>query len=257
MTSVEGCDSKLVMEGNRVDGNASALVEMPQLSFDPPPPSSTATHGTFKAIGVTATDGATIRYTLDGSRPSEGSPVLPANGIELPFPGPVLAVNLRAFKTGMTASVTNGAVVELDFSLARAGPGAGGVGPNGARVGALGGNFESVQLHGGANASCAGWAVDTLLPGGGVGPVTVVLSVDHAPVAAVLAVGPRPDLPAAGVAPNAAHGFIVQLPAEAARTLQSAGRHVLEAKAVGTPSTEFPRPLPEKAQIFVCDGKLC
>ena len=255
---VPGCASDLVMSGNRVDGNASALVAMPQLSFDPPPPTSTATQGTFKAIGVTATPGATIRYTLDGSRPTAASPVLPSDaGLALPFPGPVVAVNLRAFKTGMTPSVTNGAVVELNYGLGRSAPGHGDAGPNGARVGALGGNLDGVELHGGSNASCSGWAVDTLLPGGGTGPVTVVLSVDHAPVASVLALADRPDLPKAGVAPNAAHGFVVQLPAAAARALQGAGRHVLGAKVVGSPSSEFPRFLPEKHQIFVCDGKLC
>ena len=121
----------------------------------------------------------------------------------------------------------------------------------------LGGKLEVVQLHGGASASCTGWAVDTLLPGGGVGPVTILLSVDAAPVASVLATVDRPDLPKAGVAPNAAHGFSVALPAAAARALQGPGRHVLTAKAIGSPSCSFPRPLPETSQLCVCDGKLC
>ena len=50
----------------------------------------------YNVIGVTDTAGATIRYTLDGSRPSQTSPVLdPEAGIDLPWPGPALVVNMR------------------------------------------------------------------------------------------------------------------------------------------------------------------
>lgn len=52
--------------------------------------------GVYNVIGVTDTAGATIRYTLDGSRPSETSPILdPVAGIDLPWPGPALVVNMR------------------------------------------------------------------------------------------------------------------------------------------------------------------
>ena len=52
--------------------------------------------GVYNVIGVTDTADATIRYTLDGSRPSETSPKLdPEAGIDLPWPGPALVVNMR------------------------------------------------------------------------------------------------------------------------------------------------------------------
>ena len=56
--------------------------------------------GVYNVIGVTDTAGATIRYTLDGSRPNETSPVLdPEGGINLAWPGPALVVNMRCGKS--------------------------------------------------------------------------------------------------------------------------------------------------------------
>jgi hypothetical protein len=55
------------------------------------------------------------RYTLDGSRPTESSPIMPASGVPLPWPGPVLAINFRGFKQGYRPSVTNGVVLELNY----------------------------------------------------------------------------------------------------------------------------------------------
>jgi hypothetical protein len=68
----------------------------------------------------------------------------------------------------------------------------------------------------------------------------------------------RPDLPVAKVAPNPEHGFNVTLPAAFQRTLLSSGRHIVEARAIGSPSTgAIATPIPERSMFVVCDGKLC
>ena len=59
------------------------------------------------------------------------------------------------------------------------------------------------------------------------------------------------------VAPNAAHGFTVDLPHTAAATLLGKGRHLLEARVLGSPATAIPTLLPEGSAIWVCDGRLC
>ena len=118
---------------------------MPQLSFNPPSPADKATSGVFNMIAVTTTPGATIRYTLDGSRPTESSAPMPDKGLNLHWPGPAVNVNVRAFKQGFVASVTNGALVELNYGLGRMAPGAGAVGPGGHAVGFLNGNQPLTQ----------------------------------------------------------------------------------------------------------------
>ena len=60
-----------------------------------------------------------MRLLQDGSRPTEVSPIVPKHGVLLAWPGPAVVVNMRAFRDGWTASVTNGAVVELDYILGR------------------------------------------------------------------------------------------------------------------------------------------
>ena len=67
-----------------------------------------------------------------------------------------------------------------------------------------------------------GWAVDPLLPGGGVPAVTVAFTIDGAPASpplTVVANQPRPDLVRAGLAPNPDHGFVLVLPAAVARSV--------------------------------------
>ena len=85
-----------------------------------------------------------------------------------------------------------------------------------------------------------GWCVDGALPGRGLRPVSVEVSVDALPVAAALADVARADLVPAGVAPNPEHGFTVVLPAKAAAALRGAGRHAVGVQAVGTPGTATP-----------------
>ena len=232
--------------------HAVRLVEMPQLSLNPPPPTTTATSGTLKTLAVTATAGATIRYTLDASRPTEANPIFPTSGLELPWPGPAINVNVRAFKAGMTPSITNGALLELNYILGRQATG-GPYGPGGAAVGALGGTIDSFDL---ATRRLRGWAVDSALAGRGVAPVTVAISVDGVPVASALANEPRPDLISAGVAPNADHGFTVVLAEAAAAPLLRAGRHVLSVRVIGSPSTVVPSRLPERSQV-TCASAVC
>ena len=77
---VPDCDANLTVANNSVDAGA-APVEMPQVNVLPPPPTSTATSGEVTVVGVTKTEGATLRYTLDGSRPTAAAAVLPADGI--------------------------------------------------------------------------------------------------------------------------------------------------------------------------------
>ena len=120
----KGCDSDLNQTGNRVVAYEDAsdiggMVAMPQLSYNPPPPTDTATHGTWNIVAVTKTKDAIVRYTLDGSRPSAKSDIMPASGISLPWPGPAMQVNVKAFRDGMNPSISNGALVELNYGFGR------------------------------------------------------------------------------------------------------------------------------------------
>ena len=180
--------------------------------------------------------------------------------MQLPWPGPALVLNMRAFLAGSLPSVTNGVVLELQYGLGRQAPapmlGASGVfdmlalgGGNGSSSSGGGATSTSTTGDGGGRggggpptASVRGWTVDAALPGRGRPPVAVQVSVDSQPVAAALALDARPDLVPAGVAPNAQHGFTVELPAAAAAALAAKGRHTVDVHMVGTPSSEQPWP---------------
>ena len=251
--AVKDCDADLKKIDNVIDGQKQ-MVEMPQLSFNPPPPTLNATRGSFNIIAVTDTPGASLHFTLDGSRPTEESKVMPKDGINLPWPGPATHVNVRAFKSGMLSSITNGALVPLNYGLGRMAPGAGKVGPAGHAVGALNGRLDAVTVGPSGVVTVSGWAVDTLGKGAGTAPVTVLVSVDYTPIAASLAVGYRPDLPKAGVAPDAYHGFAIELPENASKQLLSPGKHIVIVKAIGTPSTTIPLMLPGASSRRCVDG---
>lgn len=128
-----GCDDNITQVGTEVydyhTSGSEILVEMPQVSFNPPAPTDTATSGTFNVLAVTSTKGAVIRYTLDGSRPTASSNVMPAKGLEIPWPGPAVNVNVKGFKAGMKPSMTNGVLVETNYVLGRMAPNAGVLGP--------------------------------------------------------------------------------------------------------------------------------
>jgi len=256
-----GCDGDLKQDGNAIelynpDPIANIQVEMPQLSFNPPAPDDNATSGLFNVIGVTRTVNATLRYTLDGSRPTLNSPVIPQAGLNLPWPGPVVNVNLRGFKPGLLPSITNGVLVELNYIFGREAPDAGDLGPGGHPVGQLIGNLDGIRVTDVGAAIVTGWAVDTSLPRSGHGPVTVLFSIDDVPVAATLANEIRTDLVRAGVAPNPNHGFTFTLPEASSKVLLGPGAHRLSAKAIGTPGSPFPMPLTEK-WVFTCVGGKC
>lgn len=106
--AVKGCGSNMTISGNS-NSTADAVVAQPQISFSPPSPTSTAATVLVPVLAATETPNATLRYTLDGSRPTPTSPVLPAAGIVLAWPGPNLVVNVRGFCPGMAPSITNGA----------------------------------------------------------------------------------------------------------------------------------------------------
>ena len=160
---------------------------------------------------------------------------------------------MRAFKDGYVPSVTNGAIMELNYGLGRESPQESRTPFN---TGSLRGKADAIHL-GTDNVNVSGWAVDPLLPQGGKSPITIVISVDGVAAVSVLANHPRHDLVAAGVATNPEHGFSTVLPAQAAHTLLSEGRHVLAAMAIGGPNCPTPTGLPQGYEIAVCDGKLC
>ena len=229
------------------------MVQMPQLSLNPPSPDSTDTSGKYNVIGVSKTKGAVVRYTLDGSRPTQDSPVLLAKGIDLQWPGPAVQINLRAFKSGMIPSITNGALLELNYVLGREasdsperGPGAG------TKYFGIGSSLDGVNVIDESSIRLNGWVVDRLNQGFGIEPVVLKLSVDFAIVQVVIANQPRPDLVVAGtflslslshtssnkkqhtgVAPDPNHGFDITLKSQ---DLLSSGRHVLEIESIGSKS---------------------
>ena len=229
--AVPGCSDGFRKEDNLVNGSLQAVAE-PQLTFNPPPPTSKAYNVTVPLLAVCDTPHAVVRYTVDGSRPTESSPVLPTKGLMLDFPGPAIAVNVRAFPPPTTApgtyddddtasqtpsvswlpSITNGVVVERYVYLPR--------GISGGSRGALRSALEAAPSTPTPTPtptssvssrspvlSVNGWVVDTALPGGGLAPVTVRIDVDGVTVSTVVANASRPDLVKAKIAPNAAHGF--------------------------------------------------
>lgn len=228
------------------------MVESPQVSIDPPPPTSTALSGVMPVVAVSKTDGATLRYTLDGSRPTEQSPPVPAGGIPMAWPAASRPINVRGFKEGLRPSVTNGLIFELDYGMGRKAPGPGGHPGRGAASGVL----DGISSNGSSEAVVRGWAVDTALARGGWLPVVVSVHLDGEPVAAALANEPRPDLPKAKVAPNAEHGFTVRLSADASARLASSGKHAVSVNVIGSPSTEQPWRLPG-SPMCLCDGAAC
>ena len=100
-------------EGNLIDSTepSAQVVEEPRLNVPP----SLSTAAVLPVTAQSLTPGVTFHYTLDGSRPTESSPVMPSGGVELPWPGPVVAINFRGFKAGMRPSITNGVVLELNY----------------------------------------------------------------------------------------------------------------------------------------------
>ena len=234
--AVVGCGAAVAEVGN-VAGPALAFADEPQLVLGVPPADSTSPAATIPVHASCATPNVTLRYTVDGSRPSEASPEVPADAgfVSFAWPGPNFAFNVRAFPNaaaqaqGARPSVTNGLVVERRRYRARA--------------------TAPPTTHGAMDAGSAnathvivrGWAVRALdgnAAGGGGGgggsggdddddddvptavwpTVNVTVSVGAGAegwAATVAANEPRPDLVVAGVAPDPNHGFTVAVPLEA------------------------------------------
>lgn len=244
--AVPHCGEHVAIANNSID--SEGVVEMPQLVVIPPPPSSAALRGSFPVRAHTPTKAAVLRYTLDGSRPTEGSPVLPASGVVITWPGPALAINVRAFGgpgSLLRPSVTNGFILERNYVMGRMAPQP--AAPD------VAGALDRVAVPAiGQPLSIWGWAVDTALAGDGLAPVVVVVHIDFEPVTAVLANQPRPDLPHAGVAPNADHGFgPISLP-----SALSTGNHTIQVLAIGSPSTQVPYELAGSPHC-ICGGAHC
>ena len=152
---VKGCADNITVAGNTTS-TVDTVVAQPQVSFEPPAPSSKALSVKVPVNAATNTANATLRYTLDGSRPTLTSPVLPAAGIVLTWPGPNVAFNVVGFHPSLQPSVTNGAVIERALYAPRAD----------ATGKGLVGNFEPLDVVAGALRG-HGWVVDTALEKGG------------------------------------------------------------------------------------------
>ena len=192
---VKGCAANLTIANNT--NNTVAIVAQPQLSIVPVAPSDPSDAVTMPIVAQSATAGATLRYTVDGSRPSATSALLPSSGVLFDWPGPNFVMNVKGFKAGMAPSVTNGVVVERALYRSR-------VVDEKPLASSLDGITRTAP---GGDFTITGWVVDANLEGGGVPSLNCSVSIDMgARGARFVADAPRPDLVAAKIAPNAAHG---------------------------------------------------
>jgi hypothetical protein len=113
LTAPVASPPRVLQVGNLIDSHdpAARVVDEPRLNVAP----SEASSAVLPVTAQSTTPGVTFRFTLDGSRPTLRSPVMPAGGVRLPWPGPVLAINVRGFKDGWRPSITNGVVLELNY----------------------------------------------------------------------------------------------------------------------------------------------
>lgn len=199
--------------------------------------------------------GATLRYTLNGARPSITSPIVPSKGIVIAWPGPILQINVRGFKANMLPSITNGAFMPLNYGFGRMALNSQIVGPNNEICGkGIAGNIDAFNSTDGSG---SGWSIDYLAGQGGKSePVVLRISIDGEVVDACVSNENRPDLVAANVAPDPFHGFSFVLSKEARVKLMTEGDHRLEVVAVGSPSSVVPTGLSEKGSV-VCRSGSC
>lgn len=255
--NVPGCAEGLDMVQNAIykaTEKPNNMCTIPQLNLNPPPPTDMATSGTNVVVATSVDKDAVIRYTTNGARPTENDPIVPAGGIQVRWPSNVVHINVRAFKEGMLPSITNGALIPLNYGFGRMSPDANIVGPNNDICGkGIVGNIDSFNVSKG---SIAGWALDYLSRMGSVSlePVIVRLLLDGDVVGSALSNGYRPDLVHAGVAPDAYHGFSFLL-SKAVQTRASSGSHTLAVQVVGSSSSVVATDLSEKSNVVCQDGK--
>ena len=240
---VKHCGDGLIRKNNNIYNTTlqrnQQMVNEPQINFNPPSPTDQALSGISYVVATCSTVNATLRYTLNGKRPDENDRIVPGQGIAVEWPGPILNINVRAFHPSnkMLPSITNGALIPLNYGLGRAAPDVPlSPGPNGMECGR--GVSGSLDVFNVTTGVLGGWAIDYM---GGAMPVTLQVLLDGDVVGVCLANTYRPDLVPAGVAPDAYHGFSYLLEENVLKRLSGRNEsHVLSLLAVGTPSSIVP-----------------
>jgi hypothetical protein len=227
-----GCDSDWEDVGNLV--NSMQVVDLPRIRMIP----YDMVEG-IASLPVTAevlTPGTTLRFTTDGSRPEETSRVLPADGYHVPWPGPSIAFNVRAFHPQMRPSCTNGVVLEMNHEYRL---------PEEAALPVMmRGKLDGLDIAS-EQAKLEGWVVNGDLEDAGMAPVTVTVRVDGTVVTEVVADIARSSLQTGGAAPNSEHAFDIKLEGDTLKDLMTGAPqwvHTwlrLSSWPVGSPATAW------------------
>jgi hypothetical protein len=102
--SVAGALDGWAFANNTILNTSASIVATPAVSA-----AVSEEGGSITVSASCSTPGAVLRYTTDGSRPTPESPPFPESG-ELVMPPRTVAVNVKAFASGLVESATNGGV---------------------------------------------------------------------------------------------------------------------------------------------------